>query len=71
MTVVIVALYIFSAVSFIFDLTVGVLPVFVVRNLQMRRDLKFAVAGLLGMACMYVNTTSSLVHQHNFLTHIF
>ncbi|GAB1206329.1 hypothetical protein APSETT445_005014 [Aspergillus pseudonomiae] len=52
MTVIIVALYIFSAVSFIFDLTVGVLPVFVVRNLQMRRDLKYAVAGLLGMACI-------------------
>ncbi|KOC15797.1 polytopic membrane protein [Aspergillus flavus AF70] len=52
MTVIIVALYIFSAVSFIFDLTVGVLPVFVVRNLQMRRDVKFAVAGLLGMACI-------------------
>lgn len=71
MTVVIVALYIFSAVSFIFDLTVGVLPVFVVRNLQMRRDVKFAVAGLLGMACMYVKTISPTVHQYNLLTRIF
>ena len=70
MTVIIVALYIFSAVSFIFDLTVGVLPVFVVRNLQMRRDLKYAVAGLLGMACMYVTTRSSTVHHQNLLTRL-
>ncbi|KAF5858957.1 hypothetical protein ETB97_003560 [Aspergillus alliaceus] len=34
----------------IFDMTVRVLPVFVVRNLQMRRDLKYAVASVLGMA---------------------
>ncbi|KAF7585905.1 hypothetical protein BBP40_009887 [Aspergillus hancockii] len=52
MAVVIVLLYIFSAVSFIFDLTVGLLPIFLVRNLQMRSDLKVAVAGLLGMACI-------------------
>ncbi|KAE8351119.1 hypothetical protein BDV28DRAFT_25488 [Aspergillus coremiiformis] len=52
MTVAVVGLYIFSAVSFLFDLTVGLLPIFLVRNLQMRRDLKCGVAGLLGMACI-------------------
>ncbi|KAE8150638.1 hypothetical protein BDV25DRAFT_139637 [Aspergillus avenaceus] len=52
MTVVIAALYIFSAMSAIFDLTVGILPIFLVRNLQMRRDVKAAVASLLGMACI-------------------
>jgi hypothetical protein len=38
--------------SAIFDLTVGLLPILLVRNLQMNRRTKIAVAGLLGMACM-------------------
>ncbi|KAL4752173.1 hypothetical protein BDW72DRAFT_192309 [Aspergillus terricola var. indicus] len=47
-----VMLYIFSASSALFDLTVALLPVILVRNLQMNRRTKAAVAGLLGMACV-------------------
>jgi hypothetical protein len=48
----IIMLYLFSVSSAIFDLTVGLLPILLVRNLQMNRRTKIAVAGLLGMACI-------------------
>lgn len=54
---IIILLYLFSASSALFDLTVGLLPILLVRNLQMNQRTKIAVAGLLGMACMYVNCT--------------
>ncbi|KAL3478945.1 hypothetical protein BJX99DRAFT_93675 [Aspergillus californicus] len=47
-----IMLYIFSAASAIFDMTVGLLPIMLVRKLQMNRRTKVAVAGLLGMACI-------------------
>ncbi|KAL4902664.1 hypothetical protein BDW74DRAFT_62543 [Aspergillus multicolor] len=47
-----IVLYIFSASSALFDLTVGTLPSLLVRKLQMNRRTKAAVAGLLGMACI-------------------
>ncbi|RHZ43284.1 putative PTH11-like integral membrane protein [Aspergillus thermomutatus] len=49
---IIIMLYIFSVVSALFDLTVGLLPILLVRNLQMNKQTKVAVAGLLGMACI-------------------
>ncbi|KAF7118893.1 hypothetical protein CNMCM5793_008529 [Aspergillus hiratsukae] len=49
---IIITLYLFSATSAIFDLTVGLLPILLVRNLQMNKRTKIAVAGLLGMACI-------------------
>lgn len=49
---IIIILYIFTAVSALFDLTVGLLPIFLVRGLQMNRKTKSAVATLLGMACV-------------------
>ncbi|KAI9928688.1 hypothetical protein ASPWEDRAFT_24673 [Aspergillus wentii DTO 134E9] len=50
--IVIGSLYAFSAASALFDLTIGVLPILLVRKLKMRTDVKMAVAGLLGMACI-------------------
>ncbi|OJJ45873.1 hypothetical protein ASPZODRAFT_133747 [Penicilliopsis zonata CBS 506.65] len=50
--IVIAALYTFSTISAAFDLTIGILPIFLVVNLKMRSDVKIAVAGLLGMACI-------------------
>jgi hypothetical protein len=47
--------YIFSAASALFDLTVGLLPIMLVRKLQMNIQTKAAVVGLLGMACVYVS----------------
>lgn len=49
---IIIMLYLFSATLALFDLTVGLLPILLVRNLQMNKRTKVAVAGLLGMACM-------------------
>ncbi|KAL4814167.1 hypothetical protein BDW67DRAFT_187071 [Aspergillus spinulosporus] len=49
-----IMLYIFSASSALFDLTVALLPIILVRNLQMNRRTKAAVVGLLGMACVCV-----------------
>ncbi|GIJ99480.1 hypothetical protein Aspvir_001612 [Aspergillus viridinutans] len=49
---IIIMLYLFSAASALFDLTVGLLPILLVRNLQMNKRTKIAVAGLLGMACI-------------------
>ncbi|KAL4790480.1 hypothetical protein BDV19DRAFT_334060 [Aspergillus venezuelensis] len=47
-----IMLYVFSVTSALFDLTVGLLPILLVRKLQMGRRTKIAVAGLLGMACV-------------------
>ncbi|KAL4786610.1 hypothetical protein BJX76DRAFT_354973 [Aspergillus varians] len=47
-----IMLYIFSAASAIFDLTVGLLPIILVRKLQMDLRTKVAVASILGMACV-------------------
>ncbi|KAL2837066.1 hypothetical protein BJY01DRAFT_221365 [Aspergillus pseudoustus] len=47
-----IMLYIFSVTSALFDLTVGLLPIILVRKLQMNIQTKAAVAGLLGMACV-------------------
>ena len=44
--------YVYSAVAAICDFTVGILPIFVVRRLHMKRQTKFAVVGILSMACM-------------------
>ncbi|PYH92397.1 hypothetical protein BO71DRAFT_442471 [Aspergillus ellipticus CBS 707.79] len=52
MDVVIAGLYTFSAASALFDMTIGILPILLVRKLKMRRDVKVAVAGLLSMACV-------------------
>lgn len=49
-----IMLYIFSATSALFDLLVGLLPILLVRKLQMDWRTKAAVAGLLGMAYVYV-----------------
>ncbi|KAF4151932.1 hypothetical protein CNMCM8927_002454 [Aspergillus lentulus] len=49
---IIIMLYLFSVSSALFDLTVGLLPILLVRNLQMNKRTKIAVAGLLGMACI-------------------
>ncbi|KAF9890806.1 hypothetical protein FE257_005377 [Aspergillus nanangensis] len=52
LTAIQVLLYLFSAVSATFDLTVAALPIVVVRRLQMSRQTKIAAVSLLGMACI-------------------
>jgi hypothetical protein len=52
--IVITMTYVYSAFSALCDFTVGILPIFIVRKLHMRRQTKVAVIGILSMACMYV-----------------
>ena len=60
-------LYVFSVTSAAFDMTVGLLPIILVRGLQMNRKTKIAAASLLGLACMYVSSFST----HWYLCHSF
>jgi hypothetical protein len=46
--------YVYSAFAALCDFTVGILPIFLVHKLQMKRQTKIAVMGILSMACMYV-----------------
>lgn len=46
--------YLYSALTIICDLTLGVLPIFLVWNLQMNRRTKIAVGGILSLGAMYV-----------------
>lgn len=50
--IVIAMTYVYSAFAALCDFTVGILPFFLVRNLNMQRRTKLAVVGILGMACM-------------------
>ncbi|KAL4914350.1 hypothetical protein BDW62DRAFT_213564 [Aspergillus aurantiobrunneus] len=52
--VVITMTYVYSAFAALCDFTVGILPIFLVHRLQMRKKTKMAVVGILGMACMCV-----------------
>lgn len=46
--------YVYSVTATLCDMTVGLLPVFLVWNLQMNTRTKAALAGILGMGCVYV-----------------
>ncbi|KAL2788750.1 hypothetical protein BJX66DRAFT_308180 [Aspergillus keveii] len=50
--IVITMTYVYSAFAALCDFTVGILPIFIVRKLHMRRKTKLAVVGILGMACI-------------------
>lgn len=52
MSIIIIMTYIYSAFAALCDFTVGILPVFLVHKLHMRREAKLAVVGILSMACM-------------------
>lgn len=50
--IIIAMTYVYSAVTALCDFTVGTLPIFLVRKLNMQRRTKLAVASILGMGCM-------------------
>lgn len=52
--IIIAMTYVYSAFAALCDFTVGILPIFLVKSLNMERRTKMAVASILGMACMYV-----------------
>ena len=68
--------YVYSAFAALCDFTVGILPIFLVHKLHMKRQTKIAVMGILSMACMYVplflsqvikrlTSNSSVLHQRS------
>jgi hypothetical protein len=48
--------WVYSIVATLCDLTLGLLPLFLVWNLQMNLRTKAALASILCMGCVYVNT---------------
>lgn len=55
MKIIVIMTYIYSVAAATCDFTVGLLPIFLVKNLNMNKKAKIAVAGILGMACVYVS----------------
>lgn len=45
--------YVYSVTATLCDFTLGILPGFLVWNLQMNIRTKIALAGILGLGCMY------------------
>ncbi|CAL5865954.1 uncharacterized protein PFLUO_LOCUS161 [Penicillium psychrofluorescens] len=50
--IIITMTYVYSAFAALCDFTVGILPIFILYKLQMRREVKLAVGGILSMACV-------------------
>ncbi|KAJ5280160.1 hypothetical protein N7478_005532 [Penicillium angulare] len=50
--IIIIMTYIYSVFAALCDFTVGILPIFLVHKLQMKRKTKVAVVGILSMACI-------------------
>ena len=59
--------YLYSSINAICDFTFGILPFFLVWNLNMDRKTKIALIPILSMACMYA-TLSSLKYRCGLLT---
>ncbi|PYH49734.1 putative integral membrane protein [Aspergillus saccharolyticus JOP 1030-1] len=57
MEIIIAMTYVYSAFAALCDFTVGILPIFIVKNLHMRKQTKMAVVGILGMACIASSAT--------------
>lgn len=60
--IIITMTYVYSAFAALCDFTVGILPMFVVVKLHMKKEAKLAVIGILSMACMYVPTSPPHAH---------
>ncbi|KAB8235896.1 hypothetical protein ETB97_003381 [Aspergillus alliaceus] len=58
--------YMYSGVAAVCDFTMGILPVFLIWNLQMDRRTKVAVSGILGIACI---ASTAVIIRIPFLKH--
>lgn len=56
--------YVYSVTAACCDLTLGLLPVFLVWNLQMNTRTKIALATILGMGCVYVRYSTFACFLH-------
>lgn len=54
--VLLVVAYIYSSLTIICDLSLGLLPIFLVWKLQMNRKTKIAVGGILSLGAMFVDS---------------
>ncbi|KAJ5598108.1 hypothetical protein N7537_008192 [Penicillium hordei] len=52
MKIIVIMTYIYSGFAALCDFTVGILPIFLVHKLHMKRQTKIAVMGILSMACI-------------------
>ncbi|KAJ5524708.1 hypothetical protein N7494_011358 [Penicillium frequentans] len=50
--IIVIMTYIYSVFSAVCDFTVGILPIFLVKDLHMKKNAKVAVIGILSMACI-------------------
>jgi hypothetical protein len=57
--------WVYSIVATCCDLTLGLLPLFLVWNLQMNSQTKAALAGILGMGCVYVHALQTGHSMHD------
>ncbi|OJJ74413.1 hypothetical protein ASPBRDRAFT_27442 [Aspergillus brasiliensis CBS 101740] len=55
--IVIAMTYVYSGFAALCDFTVGILPIFLVRKLHMKQKTKWAVVGILSMACIASSAT--------------
>lgn len=61
--------YVYSVGAAVTDFTIGLLPAFMIWNLRMGRREKVAVAGILGLGCMFVFPSPSIISSSQGLTH--
>lgn len=47
--------YVYTAGAALTDITIGLLPVFLIWNLKMNRRAKLAIVGILSIGCMFVS----------------
>lgn len=62
--------YVHSATTVVCDLTLGILPIFLVWHLQMNRRTKMAVGGILSLGAVYVLLSNFKLERHGELTFI-
>lgn len=60
--------YFYSAVAAACDLTIGLLPAFLIRPLRASHRTKIGVAVILGIGCVFVSTTGILSSRNNFVS---
>jgi hypothetical protein len=58
--------YLYSVGAAVTDLTIGLLPVALIWNLRMNRRTKGAIAGILGIGCMFVSAIPIFTVQDHF-----
>jgi hypothetical protein len=56
--------YLYSVGAAVTDLTIGLLPVALIWNLRMNRRTKGAIAGILGIGCMFVSAIPNCMAFH-------